>query len=99
MALLKVLDQPSAGVFNVVSADVLPLSAMIGLAGSRALPLPAPLARAILRGLNTAGITATPVTLLDYLHYACVADGSRSRQVLDFIPHYSARQSLLALRS
>ena len=98
-ALLQALDRPAAGVFNVVSADVLPLSAMIGLARSRALPLPAPLARAILRGLNTAGVTATPVTLLDYLHYACVADGTRCRQVLDFVPRYSARQALQALRT
>ncbi len=98
-ALLQALDRPAAGVFNVVSADVLPLSAMIGLARSRVLPLPAPLARAILRGLNTAGVTATPVTLLDYLHYACVADGTRCRQVLDFVPRYSARQALQALRT
>ncbi len=98
-ALLHVLDRPSAGVFNVVSEDVLPLSAMVALAGSRALPLPAPLARALLRGLNTAGITATPPTLLDYLHYACVADGARCREVLGFEPHHSAREALKALRS
>ncbi len=98
-ALLHVLDRPSAGVFNVVSADVLPLSAMIGLAGSRALPLPAPLARAILRGLNAAGITATPPTLLDYLHYACVADGARCRDLLGFEPRHSAREALRALRT
>jgi UDP-glucose 4-epimerase len=98
-ALLHVLDRPSAGVFNVVSADVLPLSAMIGLAGSRALPLPAPLARAILRGLNAAGVTATPPSLLDYLHYACVADGARCRELLDFVPRHSARDALQALRA
>jgi UDP-glucose 4-epimerase len=98
-ALLHVLDRPSTGVFNVVSGDVLPLSAMVGLAGSRALPLPAPLARAILRGLNAAGVTATPPSLLDYLHYACVADGTRCRQLLDFVPRYSAREALQALRA
>ncbi len=97
--LLHVLDKASAGVFNVVSREVLPLSAMIGLAGSRALPLPAPLARAILRGLNAAGVTATPATLLAYLHYACVADGARCREVLGFEPRYSARDALRALRS
>ncbi len=98
-ALLHVLDRPSAGVFNVVSADVLPLSAMVALAGSRALPLPAPLARAILRGLNAAGITATPASLLDYLHYACIADGTRCREVLGFVPRHSAREALQALRT
>jgi UDP-glucose 4-epimerase len=98
-ALLHVLQRPSAGVFNVVSREVLPLSAMIGLAGSRPLPLPAPLARAILQGLNAAGITATPPTLLDYLHYAWVADGARCRDVLGFEPRHSARDALQALRT
>ncbi|MGO9828918.1 MAG: UDP-glucose 4-epimerase, partial [Myxococcaceae bacterium] len=98
-ALLHVLERPSPGVFNVVSRDVLPLSAMVALAGSRALPLPAPLARALLRGLNAAGITATPPTLLDYLHYACVADGARCREVLGFEPRHSARDALKALRT
>jgi UDP-glucose 4-epimerase len=98
-ALLHVLDKPSAGVFNVVAEEVLPLSAMIALAGSRALPLPAPLARAILKGLNAAGVTATPPTLLDYLHYACVADGGRCREVLGFRPRHTAREALQALRT
>ena len=73
-------------------ADVLPLSAMIALAGTRPLPLPSPLARAILRALNAAGITSTPPTLLDYLHYTWVADGARCREVLGFEPRHSARR-------
>jgi UDP-glucose 4-epimerase len=72
---------------------------MVSLAGTRPLPLPAPLARAILRGLNAAGITATPPALLDYLHYACVADGARCRDVLGFVPRHSAREALRALRA
>jgi UDP-glucose 4-epimerase len=98
-ALLHVLDRPSPGVFNVVAPDVLPLSAMIALAGTRPLPLPSPLARAALRGLNAAGITSTPPTLLDYLHYAWVADGARCREVLGFEPRHSAREALKTLRT
>jgi UDP-glucose 4-epimerase len=98
-ALLQVLDQASDGIFNVVAADVLPLSAMVALAGAWTLPLPPPLARATLRGLNATGITATPLSLLDYLHYACTADGARSREVLGFEPRHSARDALRALRT
>jgi len=98
-ALLHVLDRPSAGVFNVVAADLLPLSAMIALAGTRALPLPAPLARAALRALNAAGITATPASLLDYLHYGWAADGARCREVLGFEPRHRASEALRSLRS
>jgi UDP-glucose 4-epimerase len=98
-ALLHVLERPAAGVFNVVAADGLPLSAMVSLAGARALPLPPPLARAALRGLNAAGITATPPSLLDYLHYSWAADGARCRTVLDFEPRHSAREAVRSLRS
>jgi len=98
-ALLSVLETPASGVFNVVSDDVLPLSALIRAAGTRALPLPPPLARGALRTLNAAGITATPGALLEYLHYAWVADGGRARSVLGFRPRHSAREAAASVRS
>lgn len=98
-ALLHVLDRPSAGVFNVVATGGMPLSAMVSLAGAWALPLPPPLARAALRGLNATGITATPPSLLDYLHYSWAADGTRCREVLGFEPRHTAREAVRSLRS
>jgi UDP-glucose 4-epimerase len=97
--LFQQLEGPVDGTFNVVSDDVLPLSTLIRVAGTLPLPLPPPLARASLRALNAAGVTATPVALLDYLHYGCVADGDRARSVLGFRPRYSAREAAASVRS
>ena len=97
--LLRVLEAPVSGTFNAVSEDVLPLSSLIRLAGTLPLPLPLPLARAALRGLNSAGITATPGALLDYLHYSWVADGSRARTQLGFRPRFGAREAAASVRS
>jgi len=97
--LLRVLVAPVSGTFNAVSEDVLPLSSLIRLAGTLPLPLPPPLARAALRGLNSAGITATPGALLDYLHYSWVADGTRARTLLGFRPRFGAREAAASVRS
>ena len=96
---LKVLDGPVSGTFNVVGEDVLPLSSLIRLAGTMPLPLPPPLARATLRALNAAGITATPGALLDYLHYSWVADGTRARSMLAFRPRFGSREAAASVRS
>ena len=97
--LLQLLDAPVGGTFNVVSDDVLPLSSLIRLAGTLPLPLPPPVARASLRALNSAGITATPGALLDYLHYSWVADGARARTVLGFRPRFGTREAAASVRS
>ncbi len=97
--LLRVLVSPVSGTFNAVGEDVLPLSSLIRLAGTMPLPLPPPLARAALRGLNSAGITATPSALLDYLHYSWVADGTRARIQLGFRPRFGAREAAASVRS
>ncbi|MGZ6029450.1 MAG: NAD-dependent epimerase/dehydratase family protein [Myxococcaceae bacterium] len=97
--LLHVLDAPVSGTFNVVSEDVLPLSSLIRLAGTRPLPLPPPVARGTLRALNSAGITATPGALLDYLHYSWVADGTRARTLLGFHPRFGTREAAASVRS
>lgn len=96
---LRLLVQPVSGTFNVVSEDVLPLSALIRRAGTMPLPLPLPVARATLRALNSAGITATPGALLDYLRYSWVADGTRARTELAFRPRFGAREAAASVRS
>jgi UDP-glucose 4-epimerase len=97
--LLGLLESPVVGTFNIVSKDVLPLSAMVRLAGTRSLPLPSPLARGALRALNAAGVTATPGALLDYLHYGWVADGTRATDILGFRPRHTARDAAASVRS
>lgn len=86
------------GPFNIASEGVLPLSAMVRLAGGRVLPLPGPLARGTLRALNSYGGVGVPSSLLDFMHYPWVADPNRARQALGFVPRHHARDAVASLR-
>jgi len=85
------------GVFNVAPHGVLPLSTALRLCGAQPLPLPGPLAAAALQGLRAAGITPTPASMLDYLRFGWVADGSKFERALGFTPRYNTREAVVAL--
>ena len=87
-----------SGAFNVVGDGVLSLSALIRSSGGAAIPLPGVLARAAIRLLEALGVAAVPSALLDYIHYSWVADGSRTEEVLGFVPRYHCREAAAALR-
>ncbi len=92
---LSVLAEAS-GDYNVCGRGVVPLSTALRLSGARALPLPLPLARLTLEGLNATGVTAVPTHMLDYLRFLWVADGSRAERDLGFKPRYGTREALLS---
>ena len=97
--LVRQLEEPVSGTFNVVSDDVLPLSSLIRPGGDAPLaPAPAPRAGGA-PGAQLGRITATPGALLDYLHYSWVADGTRARTRLDFRPRFGAREAAASVRS
>ena len=89
------LDREAPGAFNVVGDGVLPLSAVVKLAGRIALPLPRMLGDAVAGGLWLARLAAMPASFLDYLQYLCVADGERAARLLGFRPAYTTREALL----
>ena len=97
-ALHLALTADASGVFNVVGRGLLPLSGLIREAGGRPLPLPAGLARTALRGLNTVGLGVLPLSFLDYMRYAWVADGARAARELGFVPRYGSAEAAAALR-
>jgi 1-acyl-sn-glycerol-3-phosphate acyltransferase len=72
------LDRDCPGVFNIVGEGVLPLSAVIRLAGSSALPLPRSVAEGLFNALWLSRLIDMPPSFLDYLQYLCVADGARA---------------------
>lgn len=94
----RALRAPAKGPFNIASEGVLPLSALIRLAGGRPLPLPGPIARNTLRALNSYGGVGVPSALLDFMHYAWVADPERARRALGFVPRHHARDAVASLR-
>lgn len=97
-ALYQALRADASGEFNIVGRGVLPLSGLIQQAGARPLPLPGPLFRSALRTLDVVGMGTLPIALLDYIHYAWVADGERAETALGFIPIHHVRDAAAALR-
>jgi UDP-glucose 4-epimerase len=85
----------SPGVFNLAGDGVLPLSAVLRLAGRASLPLPRALLELGLGALRSGRIADLPPAYLDYLQYLCVADGNEARRTLGFVPAYTTRQTLL----
>ncbi len=97
-ALHQALRADASGEINIVGRGVLPLSGLHQQAGARPLPLPGPLFRAALRTMGVAGAGTLPIALLDYIHYAWVADGERAESALGFIPIHHVRDAAAALR-
>jgi UDP-glucose 4-epimerase len=95
-AILLAVLAGRSGDYNICGRGVVPLSAALALAGTRALPLPYPIARAALTALNAVGVTSGPTRLLDYLRYLWVADGTRAERELSFKPRFSTREALLS---
>jgi UDP-glucose 4-epimerase len=97
-ALHAALHADVDGEFNVVGKGVLPLSGMIRLAGGRVLPVPHPMARGAVTGLNAVGTLSIPLPLLDYIHFSWVADGRKAERALGYAPRHHARDAVAALR-
>ncbi|HEY6081411.1 MAG TPA: NAD-dependent epimerase/dehydratase family protein [Polyangiaceae bacterium] len=93
-ALKLAVDRDAPGVFNLVSEGVLPLSMAVRALGRARLPLPRPLLRPTLGALWLTKAGAAPPSLLDYLQYACVADGALAKSRLGFVPVFSGREAL-----
>jgi UDP-glucose 4-epimerase len=89
------LDRDAPGVFNIVGQGVLRLSTVIKLSGRIALPLPRAVAGPMVGALWAARVSEAPPTLLDYLQYACVADGGRAASELGFSAVYTSREALI----
>jgi UDP-glucose 4-epimerase len=86
-------DRP--GVFNLAADGVVPLSAVLRLAGRASLPLPRALLKLGMGALRAGKIANLPPAYLDYLQYLCVADNDEARRTLGFVPTYTTRQTLL----
>jgi UDP-glucose 4-epimerase len=97
-ALHLALTVAQDGVFNVVPDGLLPLSALVELSGGRVVPLPRPVLLGVIGALEAAGVSAVPLSLLDFLKFPCVADGVRAVRELGFVPRYTAREAAASMR-
>ncbi|HEV8267609.1 MAG TPA: NAD-dependent epimerase/dehydratase family protein, partial [Thermoanaerobaculia bacterium] len=86
-ALVRVLDRPDVrGVLNVAPDGVVPLSSVLMLYGTLAVPVPHGLAYPLVEAGWLSGVALMPGVHAHYFRYLCVADNEKARQVLGFTP-------------
>ena len=93
------VDRGLAGTFNIVSDGVLPLSTLVRLCGSAALPIPAPLAPATTATIWAAQLGPWPPAFVPYLRYVCMADGETAAKHLGFHPAYTTQEAIVDFTS
>jgi UDP-glucose 4-epimerase len=88
------IDEDYHGVFNIVGQRIIPLSMILKLANKIRLPKPFPIAENLFRALWITKMGPFPSEHLDFLRYHCLADGSRAKEVMGFVPKKTAWQAL-----
>ena len=83
------------GAFNITGQGVLPVSTIVKLAGRAALPVPGPLLTRGTELLWMAGLNEAPSPFVDFLRHLCVADGTRARRELGFVPAFTTKEAVL----
>ncbi|MFZ5439146.1 MAG: NAD-dependent epimerase/dehydratase family protein [Myxococcota bacterium] len=97
-ALHLALTTKARGTFNIVGEGTAPFSTVVRLSGARAVPMAGPMLRATIKVLETAGVASVPVPLLDYLRYSLIADGTRARKALGFVPRVPFQEAMASMR-
>lgn len=85
----RAIDHDVAGVFNIVGHDVAPLSHALAMIGKTRCPLPGALLRSMTSLLWNFDIHNIPPSHVDFLQYACIADGRKAKMELGFTPRYA----------
>jgi len=82
------------GIFNVAGPPPAPLSRVIKALGRPSLPIPHPLAAAMLRPLWRMRVASFPAPVLDHIRYVCMVDDQRARETLGYAPTRSLEQTV-----
>jgi len=93
-AIVAAIFKDVKGAFNLACADALPLREIQRLRHALALPLPFPLARAVLRLAWRSGVGADPAWV-EALRYHLVLDTNRARNRLGWRPAYDSVRKCL----
>lgn len=97
-ALVLALKTGVKGIFNITGPSAAPLSILIKELRKSSLPLPHIGTKAILRRLYKLKITDIQAPELDYARFICTVDGSRAKEMMEYVPHYSLKETLQSLR-
>jgi UDP-glucose 4-epimerase len=93
-ALALALKPGVRGVYNVNGPGEVPLSAILRELGRRAIPLPASVARPLLRRAFEARLVGFPAEEIDYIMYLCAVDGARFEREVGWAPSFSLRDTI-----
>jgi UDP-glucose 4-epimerase len=85
------------GIFNVAGPDPLPLSRMIRQLGRGHLPVPHPIAKAMLGRAYRLRLSSFPAPELDHIKYVCMVDDRRAREELAYAPRRTLEETLRAV--
>ena len=94
-ALKQAVDSTATGAFNIVGKGVLPYTTVLALLGRVPVPMPQIVARQVAKVLWATQLAGSPPSLLDFLLYLCVADGTRARRDLGFSARLSIKRTIL----
>ena len=92
------LQSGTHGVFNVVGPGAVPLKVAIRETGGAAVPVPEPVARAVIDRLFRLGLYHTPPGAIDFLKYPCVLDGEAFQRATGFTPLFSLEDIFASVR-
>jgi UDP-glucose 4-epimerase len=95
-ALVEACVPGRKGVYNVVGPGEVPLSAVFETLNARPIPLPLPLARALVSRLFKMRLAHFPPEELDHIQFLCMVDGQRWASTTQWKPQFSMRQTILA---
>ncbi len=98
-ALMQAIAPGPKGVYNVVGPGEAPLSAIFQTLERRPIPLPLPLARALVSRLFKMRLSSFPPEELDHIQFLCMVDGSRWSTEVNWKPTVSMRQTIESVDS
>ena len=95
--LLALRPHAPSGVFNIVGKGVLPLSTAVHISGRLPIPVPQLICKTVFALGYGFRLWDLPASMLPFFQYLCVADGTKARGELGFVPQFSGRQALKSM--
>lgn len=95
-AFLLAIEKDAPGIFNIVGDGVLPLSRVIRICNKINVKLPQMGFKSLVQLMWYADLAPAPASHVNFLRYLCIADGSKAKRLLGFVPRFSTKEALLS---